>query len=355
MPINKTDFIVVGAGIIGMSVALELVKQGQKTVIFDSGKLGKQSSWAAGGILSSMSPWTEDPSSFKLSEQGKHDYLEYIHKLNNETGIDAELIKSGLVIIGEDQVKNMRSWAKNKPIVVTDDFMVNELVLEHALLLPEIYQIRPSRLLKALHKSLKLHNIPIFADTRVDKISINNNKFDHIKYGTQKIYADTVIICAGCWSQKILDNFNCDINIKPIHGQMLCVEAKKLGCKHIVLDGNHYMIPRNDDNILIGSTMEDIGFIKSTSKQDEKILMDWACSIFPELEKSTISKHWSGLRPYANRGKPYIGMLPEYENIAINSGHFRKGILQAFSSSRLLTDHLLGKESFMDIDMFGFS
>jgi glycine oxidase len=80
--------------------------------------------------------------------------------------------------------------------------------------------------------------------------------------------------------------------------------------------------------------------------------LDWVYSIAPQLVDEKFIGHWAGLRPAIDDGKPVIGIIPNFKNIYINTGHFRKGILQAPASAKLLADHLFKKASFMDIAKF---
>ncbi|MCG8380218.1 MAG: FAD-dependent oxidoreductase, partial [Proteobacteria bacterium] len=113
-----------------------------------------------------------------------------------------------------------------------------------------------------------------------------------------------------------------------------------------------YLIPRLDGHILVGSTMEDTGFNKCITETAYRELFDWAISIYPDINKATLIKHWSGLRSSPGDQKPLIGAITGYENIYINAGHFRKGILQAPVSAKLLADHLAGITSFMSLENF---
>jgi glycine oxidase len=150
-----------------------------------------------------------------------------------------------------------------------------------------------------------------------------------VQVGTDSYYADTFIITAGAWSKQLL-GANCDhITIKPVLGQMLCVKFSEQILETMVLDGGHYFIPRMDGHVLIGSTMEYVGFDKGTTETARKELMDWATALWPDINKAELVQHWSGLRPATENSKPYLEQLAGYDNIFINAGHFRKGILQA--------------------------
>ncbi len=349
------DFIFVGGGIIGMMTARELAKRGASVAIFERKRLGLEASWAAGGILSSMRPWAEHPASAELSEQGKILYPKYVESLKDETGIDAEYVRSGLIVIDKSHVNKVKAWAVTKNINLVEGFQcshVNINLPEDSVLLPEISQLRPPRLLKALHKSLKQLSVSIYENTEITKLVTKNKYFESVEFSGGKAIAEAVIITAGAWSKSVLGNISNDINIKPIRGQMVCVKPGKQIIDEMILEGGHYLIPRLDGHLLVGSTMEDVGFVHETTEIARHALMDWAYSIWPDLGSAQFIRHWSGLRPSTGDGKPIIGKVSKFRNIYINSGHFRKGILQAPASAKLLVDSLFGNASFMDINKF---
>lgn len=352
---NKTDYIIIGGGIIGMMTARELAMQGVSVAIFDRKTLGMETSWAAGGILSSMRPWAESSSSGTLSEQGKALYPDYLELLKQETGIDSEYIQSGLIIIDADHAAKTKAWASNSSVKLVEDTQnipCDIKLPEHSVLLPEIAQVRPPRLLRALSESLRQLSVSIYENTEIIRLGIKNNQFQFVEFDEGKVFADAVIITAGAWSQSVLSNITNDINIKPIRGQMICLRLDNNVLDKIVLDDAHYLIPRRDGHVLIGSSMEDVGFVNETTKIARRELLDWAYFLFPVLSKAKPVSHWSGLRPSTTAGKPIIGQVPEFKNIYLNTGHFRKGILQAPASARLLVDAISGETSFMDIENF---
>jgi len=337
---NK-DCIVIGGGIIGMTMARELTMRGLSVMLFDKGKLGMESSWAAGGILSPMRPWLEHPCSAELSSEGKACYADFIEELKEETGIDPEFYRSGLLMINESDVEQLRQWADENQVLTTEnyeDYPSNMRLPAKSIFLPEIAQVRVSRLLKALHASLIKLGVTIFENTAITGLEINNARCTSVVTRSKKYYADSFIVSAGAWSPQILASVNEDIKIKPVMGQMLCVKFPRQQLKTMVLDGGHYFIPRRDGHVLIGSTMENIGFEKETTPSARNELMEWACALWPDIADARFVKHWSGLRPATDNGKPYLGKLEDYENIYINAGHFRKGIIQAPICARNIAD-----------------
>lgn len=352
---TKFDFIVVGGGIVGMTSARELAMQGSSVAIFDRKELGMETSWAAGGILSSMRPWAEHSASAQLSEQGKILYPDYVESLKQESGVDSEYIRSGLIIVAEDHAYRTKAWASSGNIKLVDNIQSSSSGLnlpEHSVLLPDIAQVRPPKLLKALRKSLEGLSVSIYENTEITNLEVKNNQFQSVEFDGGKVHAGAVIITAGAWSNSILGNINIEIDAKPIRGQIVCIKLDNNVLDKIILDDAHYLIPRNDGHILIGSNMEDVGFVNETTKVALQELLKWAYSIYPALSKAKPVRHWSGLRPSTATGKPIIGQIPGFKNIYINTGHFRKGIIQAPASARLLVDSLSGKTSFMDIENF---
>ncbi|MBL1143141.1 MAG: glycine oxidase ThiO [Proteobacteria bacterium] len=352
---GKTDYIIIGGGIVGLMTARELSNQGASVAIFERNKTGMESSWAAGGILSAMRPWAESTSSVLLSEQGKKLYPDYAQSLLDETGIDSEYIKSGLIISDREHAEKTRVWARNGNIRLVEDIENNSDNInlpDYSLLLPDIAQVRPPRLIKALRLSLENSPVVIYENTEITNILLKNKQFQGVEFIGGKVIADSVIISAGAWSKQILGNIGAEIKIQPIRGQIVCVKSKEKILNNIILEDAHYLMPRKDGHILIGSTMEDVGFNNGTTKVARKELLDWAYTVIPDLNKAVPVYHWSGLRPSTASNKPIIGQMPGFRNIYLNTGHFRKGILQAPSSAKLLVDTLSGKKSFMDIENF---
>lgn len=331
-----------------MTTARELAMQGLSVSLFDSGNLAQEASWAAGGILSSMRPWSESPESAELSSRGMACYQRFVAELREQTDIDPEYYRSGLLMINESDVENSREWANKHHITHSDSYHAYPASMRisgDTIFLPDIAQVRVPGLLKALRASLQKLNVTINENRAVTGLDINEGRCKSVQVGTDNYYADAFIITAGAWSKQLL-GANCDhITIKPVLGQMLCVKFPEQILDTMVLDGGHYFIPRMDGHVLIGSTMEYVGFEKGTTETARNELMDWASALWPDIKKAELVQHWSGLRPATENSKPYLEQLPGYDNIFINAGHFRKGILQAPVCARMtaeLVTHCLG-------------
>jgi len=129
-----------------------------------------------------------------------------------------------------------------------------------------------------------------------------------------------------------------------VHGQMMLFKAKPGLVNRVVLKGGRYVIPRNDGRVLVGSTLERIGFEKRTTQEAAECLHRTALSIIPKLADYPVEHHWSGLRPGSPEGIPFIGKVPSVENLYINAGQYRNGLVLAPASTRLLADILLQRK-----------
>ena len=136
--------------------------------------------------------------------------------------------------------------------------------------------------------------------------------------------------------------------ITPVRGQMLLFQAEPGLLPHILYQDGVYLIPRRDGHIVVGSTVESVGFDKSTTESARQHLYTRAIQLLPELGNLAIIQQWSGLRPGAPDNIPTVARHPDIDNLFINAGHFRYGVTMAPSSAKLLTDLLLHRTP--DID-----
>jgi glycine oxidase len=159
--------------------------------------------------------------------------------------------------------------------------------------------------------------------------------------------ADCYVLCTGAWSGEVCGHEN--IKVEPVKGQMLVFTATPGLVNRVVLSNGKYVIPRRDGLVVAGSTMEYCGFDRMTTEQAKEELADMAIDLFPELASCQISHHWAGLRPGTSDGTPYIGQHPQFENVFINTGHFRNGLVLAPASVHVLTSIMMNEDCQIDV------
>lgn len=350
---NNIDTLVIGGGIIGLLTARELALAGQSvTVLERNPRAGLESSWAGGGILSPLYPWRYPDAVTDLSVIGHLEYPKLAAELLEATGIDPEYICSGHLILDTEEHRQAMSWAKEFSKKISLDSKTKYLsrigrkeitVLEPelsetfraAFWLPYVGQVRNPRIMKSLIKDLIQRGVQIVTDTAVEKINTSAGKVVNVVSREGKWSAENYLVAAGAWSATLLENTGLSLAIEPVRGQMILFKTEPGRLNKIIMNNGKYLIPRKDGHIVAGSTLEYVGFDKSTTEDACHLLMREAVSMVPFLEKIPVVSQWAGLRPGSTDGTPTIDWHPQLDNLVICSGHFRNGIIIGLGSARI--------------------
>ena len=363
-----TDCIVVGGGVIGMLTAHELFSSGMDVLLLEKGPLGGESSWAGGGIISPLYPWRYEDSVNVLSERSKKTYPELSEYLLEKTGVDSELLCSGLFTVtpdesseysgtsSSDRKKTMdwiKKWSINASFINGADAVleIEKTVgdkIEQGIWMPDIMQIRNPKLVQALKKLFDVLAIPFQEQIKVEELIIKNNKVCGVKTNKKTFYADKVIIASGAWSAQFSETEK-SVAVTPVKGQMIMYKGAADLVKRIVLSEGHYIIPRKDGRILAGSTLEKIGFDKTVSSSALDELHQAAVELVPLLDTLPVERQWAGLRPGTEKGIPYICRHNEVEGLYVHAGHFRNGIVLGAASAELMADIVLERTPWCDV------
>lgn len=336
----NSDFIVIGAGIIGLTTAHELRSRGASVVILEQGEVGREASWAGGGILATLPPWEYGQTLNQLAAFSARMYPRLVSELIRETGIDPEYETSGALVLPPYDEDKATKWCRENDVLIEGrsarDCAAALTSEEDVLLLPAVAQIRPPRLLKAWRRRLSDQGVRILEQSKAHKLNVQRERVTSVATGQGTLASGCVVVCAGAWSQRVLGEFALSFETTPVKGQMLLFKSNPGLLKPIVLQDEFYLVPRRDGHILAGSTLENSGFDKSTSETVRQTMLDWTHSLLPELGRENLVQQWAGLRPSSKM--PVIDRHPEIENLYLNSGHFRYGVTMAPASAKLLAD-----------------
>lgn len=359
-PITNKQALIVGGGLLGMLTARELAAAGARVTVLERGEAGREASWAGGGILSPLYPWRyPDPVSV-LAGWSQGVYSALARELAAESGVDPEWTPSGLLILDTEERERAQTWAARfgagLELLDVDAARALEPALgeagESALWMPEVAQIRNPRLVRALRGSLLARGIELREHTEVTAIESVGGRVTGVRTPGGHVPATCVIVAGGAWSARILAGTGLELPVKPVRGQMLLFKAAPGLLKRIVLSGDHYVIPRRDGRILVGSTLEDVGFDKSTDESAREELTREAVRLVPALSDCPIERHWAGLRPGSPTGIPFIGPHPAIQGLYVNAGHYRNGVVLGPASARLVTDTLSGAEPVVPVEPY---
>ncbi len=348
--------VIVGGGVIGLMTARELHAQGVEVLVIERGPLGGESSWAGGGIISPLYPWRYSHAVNQLAAISKTLYPPLVQQLQDESGVDCELLTSGLLITDMDEQQKAQDWAQQWSVrldIINDSEHIHQIepqasdIIDRGLWLPEIMQVRNPKIIKALKGSLEKRGIQYMEHTPVTSLEIDHDRIVGVntEAGTQA--ADKVIIASGAWSAGLISSGQ-NVDIEPVKGQMIMFKGEAGLIRRMVLSAGHYIIPRKDGHVLAGSTLERTGFNKSVTEDALTELRHDAIAIIPALEQMPIERHWAGLRPGTEQGIPYICPHTEIDGLYIHAGHYRNGVVLGPASVQLMVELVLGHEPGID-------
>ena len=323
---NK-NVIIIGGGIVGCLSALEFKKKGFDVTIIEKSDIGHESSSAAAGILYPLMPWKYDDALYELSLGSAEFYAELSKKVLKDLESDIEFMSCGLKLLPPFNESEILGWSeKNK---------INILKKNNSFLIPGVSQLNPKKLMSSIKDYLYEMNIKIFENHAVSKFETSKNFIDAVWTDDNKKYmGDIFVLSAGAWSSMIYKKLT--KKIKPIRGQIIQYSSHDVKLDNILFSDGIYIFQRKNTSIIVGSTLEDVGF--SDQNLDEKIheLDSKAKVILEDLKKCSIEKTWYGFRPGVDDNLPIISKDENYENMFIHSGHFRYGITMAPATTKIL-------------------
>lgn len=358
-----SDILIIGGGIIGMLTARELSLAGMKVTIVERGEAGHESSWAGGGIISPLYPWRYSDPVSALAKWGQDFYPELIDEINSESGLDAELIQNGLLVLDDGQ-DDALVWSKkwqvnlqhidNKEVYELESELSQSLVMENkSIWMPDVRQVRNPRLVKATKNYLLKQGVKFLEEIEMTGFLKKANKVVGVTSSAGDIKADKVLVAGGAWSANVLKNININTSVEPIKGQMILFKTEPGKIKRITLSQDRYVIPRRDGRVLVGSTLEHTGFDKTTTSDAREELMQEAFRIIPSLKEAEVEYHWAGLRPGSKNGIPYICPIHDIEGLYLNTGHYRNGVVLGPASARLAADIILNRNPILEPGVYG--
>lgn len=345
------DVVVIGGGVIGLSVARALArKQAGRVLIVELGQFGKEASFAAAGMLAPQAEANQADDFFKLCCRSRDLYPTFAAELREETGIDIELDQTGTLYCAfsehdEAEIQKRYEWQRRAGLAVAHLTSKEALNLEPslapdvrtALKFPLDTQVENRKLLLALIAANAKLGVRSCADTTVESVQVRSGRVSGVQTSKGFLRTGNVVVASGAWTSFIkVENAAPQIRIEPVRGQMICYDAKPPLARHVIYSPRGYLVPRRDGRILAGSTSEEAGFAKEVTPAGLESIRAHALEIAPAIAALTPLDSWAGLRPRAADELPVLGKTSETEGLFFATGHYRNGILLAPLTGKLI-------------------
>jgi len=348
--VKTWDVIIIGGGIIGLSLALALRRRGASVLIVERGEPGREASYAAGGMLVDCSLETAAPLQ-PLAIASARMYPEFAQELELESEVHVDLRDQGTIVFPPP--KHILEWkgfthAKLLPVPPAD--------LEPALTetnSPTFYlkerSVDPRALSAAAWKTAKHRGVDFSSGDEVTAVILIDGRAIGVTTTKTAFHAAKVINCAGAWSGQIAPHA---FPTRPVKGQMLCLlMPSHARLKHVIRSPEAYLIPRSDGRLLVGATVEEAGFDKRTDLATIQRLHRAALALVPKLRDARILENWAGLRPGTPDALPILGET-RTPNYYVATGHFRDGILLAPITAEVMAAVVEGRTPEYDLAPF---
>jgi glycine oxidase len=342
------DVIIIGGGIIGLSLSIELRKKGARVLMVERGEPGREASHAAGGML--VDCGLETPAALQpLASASARMYPEFAHELEVESGMRVDLRDYGTIYFP--------AQAESKPAMYGTDLLSPQLAeLEPSLagftgksISLKERSVDPRALTAAAAETAKSRGVDFSSGDAVTAINLSDEQVTGVTTVKTAFLASKVVNCAGAWSGQIGPQA---FPTRPVKGQMLCLamHPREL-IRHVIRTPDVYLIPRSDGRLLVGATVEEAGFDKRVNAATIKRLHRAALALVPKLADSRILEDWAGLRPGTPDALPILGAtsIPGYY---VATGHFRDGILLAPITAKGMADVIAGNACQFDLSPF---
>jgi glycine oxidase len=337
---STKDVAIVGAGIVGCSIAFELAKAGMRVCVLERGGIGEESSAAAAGMLSGQHGVMTFEARYRLHHEGRELHATLAEELRELTGLDVEFCRWGLLellftpreVRAADRCYELQTQAglrverlsredtlKLEPMVTPD--------IQGAIRYPDEAHVHNGRLTIALAEAARRTGVELRSGEPAVALLRQGERVVGVRSPNDTVQAETVIIANGAWSADLLRPLGLTVPVRPMRGQMLAVRTVPRLINEVIYGHHMYAVPRPDGETLIGATVEDIGFRKEVTLEGLEELVQAGRRITPGLMQAPVARTWAGLRPGSPDGLPLVGPVDGIPGLLLAVGHYRNGIL----------------------------
>ena len=356
--------LVIGGGIIGCSAALELAKAGCAVTLIERATPGAESSGAAAGVLAPLGESSETALATLAIESWRR-YPGVVNELRERTGVDVEFVTRGTIYplstaaeVRDAERRLRHDWAREVGIEAWDagDVRSREPALASrirgAMFVRGDQWVNNQLLVVAYAQAAVGAGVALLTGTSVSRVVVEDGHARGVIADGERYEADAVLIAAGAWTAELVESFGSRLRVEPRRGQMVALTHVPTVLTHCIHGDGVYLVPRPSGELLIGATVEKVGFLRAVTASGVAGLLNAAIGLVPALANLPISRTWFGFRPWAPDSLPILGPWPDIEGLFVATAHYRNGILLAPITARLMTEWMTHGEPSLDVKDF---
>jgi len=348
--------VIIGAGLVGLSVAYELAKRGADVRVIEASDSAASASWSGAGRLAPFtdSEGGDEQENFLATALGL--YQVFVKELHKRTGVDPLLRIDGIIEVAHDEATATRLRDRVDALTARgihahwfepDEARRLEPSLGPATLgaslIEDEGQIDNRQLGRALRMACVAVGVELVEQAGPVALEADEHKVLGVRAGLRLVAADTVVNAAGAWAGELAGvPPPVRVSIVPVKGQLLTLAMPDRLVTRLVHVPGAYLLPRTDGTLVVGETAEEAGFDVRVDPAVTQRLRDAAVRAMPALGELAISETWAGLRPRSPNGLPFIGATA-LEGYFVAAGHYRNGILLAPATAVALANVIEGK------------
>lgn len=341
--------VIIGAGVAGLSIGWKLLEGGAEVLILERAQPARGATWAAAGMIAPTAETAHaNPDETQFARWSAELWPKFAAEVEEKSGRQIGYRRDGALIVAksEDEARQIASQS-NRKLLTADEARAREPLLggeiAGALWDGEEAQVDSRALGGALTHLFVGAGGKLSTNEAAVRIEVGDGWLG-VTTPFAVYPADKVLVAAGAWSGSIEMDDPVLPPMRPVKGEVLALipPPGRLPPRQVVWGNGVYLVPR-EGRLLIGATMEEVGFDTMLTDKAENWLTDRAVSLMPSLASWQIDEHWAGLRPTSPDGLPVLGET-RVKNLFIASGQFRNGILFAPAVAETISRLILGAD-----------
>ncbi len=359
---QSPDVVVVGAGLVGCTIAYRLARAGAKVTVLERSVPGAEASSVAAGILGPAIEAHQAGPALTLGLRSRERHAELAAELHEALGIDVGFRRCGVMRVALDETEAATTSAQ-ATMLEAEGVRVERLDAEEArrrepslspevrlaVDLPDEAQVEPTILLRAVAIGAERLGVRFRSGSLVRRVRIEADRTVGVELDDGFLAAETVVVAAGSWTSLVPGLPIASSAVYPVRGQVLHTVTRPPLFRRIVFGAGGYVVTRPDGRVVLGATMEDVGFAKQATLAGIAELIARGVRVAPALASAPLEDHAVSFRPATRDNLPIIG-LPGPDGLVIASGHYRNGILLSAVSGDLVTDLVVHRRRGPELD-----